>query len=87
MRNRTFHQLIEDYTGKRVKSVELASDNHSTAIRAFVEGRPDPIYFLCVDNPPTGPRPVITAIELEEVEFDHWPPAKGRTGCMIMGVR
>lgn len=82
----TFHRLVEDYTGKQVKSIELASDNHSTAIRAFLHGRPDPIYFLCIDRPPIGKRPTLTAIELEEVQFDHWPPSKGKTGCMLMGI-
>ncbi len=82
----TFHKLVEDYTGRQVKSIELCSDNHSTAIRAFLVGRDGPVYFLCIDNPPLGRRPALTAIELEEIELDHWPPAKTGTGCMIMGV-
>jgi hypothetical protein len=89
MRHRTFTKLVEDYTGKSVASLELASDNTSTALRVFLTGRKSPIYFLCIDRPPIGPRrPLLTALELEEVEFASWPPTKVTTsgGHMLMSI-
>lgn len=84
----TFRRLVADYIRKPVISIDLVSDNHSTAVRAFVEGEPQPLYFLCVDRPPIGPRrPLLTEIVLEEVEFTSWPPTRTRGGgSLLMGI-
>lgn len=73
-------ELVESYTGRHVLEIETFSDNTSTAVQVLLEGDKYKKQFLLAPEqfPMTisGPRPALTALELEEVQFSSWPPKK-----------
>lgn len=68
------HKAVEEYTGKKVKTIDVFQDpkvSGCIAIRVTVKGIPRKLDFLKTHNDP------INADNLEEAEFDQWPPKSG----------
>lgn len=76
---------LEEYTGRKVKSIKLHPDPRvegTWAARAVMDDDEQVIDFFVVGNQVPGMRIELLSAEqcaeaIEECRFDQWPPAEG----------
>lgn len=83
-RNAALVAGIESYTGKKVTDINVILDpkvSRTFAMRVTIEGHSYPLDMLIVGgNMETGiaeATPEVIAENLEECEFETWPPKSG----------
>ena len=79
LQNADFQLAVEHYTGRKVASLLRHDDPQvagAVALRATLEGG-DVVDFLLSGNAPRCNTHQALADELEECEFESWPPRSG----------